>query len=157
MPFTDHDPTVWRPAHALDARRATQLPAPAGLASAAAAAEVPYRRVACPSCGFVTDDESLLDVRELTPAQREAFGFHGTAPFACTHVCLNDALNAGASLVALLEALGAPPAAIALAQVHDDTHPVRLALVARGEAPRPRARRHRMPSVPFTLHNERGA
>lgn len=152
MPWAEHDPTVWRPAHALDARRAAQHGAGRTATDIAAQAsdEPPYRRIACPSCGHVTDDESLLDVRTLTPAQREAFGIHPGADFACTSVCLNDARNAGASLEALYRALGAPAAACAVAREVDAAHPARHALRP-GQQPRIPVRRptHRPGPLPL--------
>lgn len=161
MPYTDHDPTLWRPAHALDLRRAahraTRRAATHEGAAGAAAAEPPYRRIPCPSCGHVTDDESLLDVRALTPTQREAFGFHPDAEWACAPVCLNDALNAGVSLVAVLRALGAPAEALHRAKAHDDTHPVRMALARRGEAARPAVRRRGLPPIPFQVDASEGS
>lgn len=138
MPQAEHDPSLWRPAHALDARRALRraqlqpaATAPGSGALAPAASEdPPYRRIPCPACGHVTDDESLVDVRSLSAADRVRFGFHPTADFICTAVCLNDAWNAGVSREAFYRSLGAPAEALRRARAVDAANPVRLGLPA---------------------------
>ena len=93
-------------------------------------ADLPYQRQACPACGSLSEDAALLDVRELSDAQRGEFGIHPGADFVCTHVCLNDALNAGASLAQLYAALGAPNPAVQRATAFDDANPAHV----RGES-----------------------
>lgn len=160
MPQAEHDPSLWRPGHALDARRAHRHAFfQARLVAATTSAVAPpvagslapdYRRVACPTCGHITDDESLVDVRGLSPDDRTRFGFHPVADFLCTSVCLNDAFNAGVSREAFYRALGAPAEGLARARIVDAGNPMRQGLPD-GVEPRATVRRpaHRPGPLPL--------
>lgn len=143
---------AWRPKHAGDARAAAlelhrqdaiarfgARPDPRD-ATPIVADDLPYRRVHCPGCGRPDDERHMFDVRALSDEQRISFGLHPDAAFVCTHVCLNDAFNAGVSKAQLYAALGAPNHLLARFTEFDDANPARAHDALRIDAlPRRRA------------------
>lgn len=117
---------LWRPSNGLDARAAAvQARLPTGDPTVVEPADLPYRRVPCPACGHVTDDEGLVDVGAVDAATRARMGMHPTATHICASVCLDDLWRAGQSKAELWTLLGAPAEAIQRATRYDAGSPLR--------------------------------